>query len=34
MEEIFPRMMDSISNDVHMVGIYGLGGIAMSGRWF
>ena len=25
MEEIFPRMMDSISNDVHMVGIYGLG---------
>ncbi|RVX01198.1 Protein HUA2-like 2 [Vitis vinifera] len=27
MEEIFPWMMDSISNDVHMVGIYGLGGI-------
>ncbi|XP_010646987.1 disease resistance protein RUN1-like [Vitis vinifera] len=27
MEEIFPWMMDSISNDVRMVGIYGLGGI-------
>ncbi|RVX07081.1 putative WRKY transcription factor 19 [Vitis vinifera] len=36
MEEIFPRMMDSISNDVHMVGIYGLRGIALAGdhNWF
>ena len=30
MEEIFPQMMDSISNDVHMVGIYGLGGIGKT----
>ncbi|RVW13959.1 Disease resistance protein RRS1 [Vitis vinifera] len=29
MEEIFPWMMDSISNDVRMVGIYGLGGIGI-----
>ena len=30
MEEIFPWMMDSISNDVRMVGIYGLGGIGKT----
>ncbi|XP_059590540.1 disease resistance protein RPV1 [Vitis vinifera] len=30
MEEIFPQMMDSISNDVRMVGIYGLGGIGKT----
>ncbi|WKA11168.1 hypothetical protein VitviT2T_028699 [Vitis vinifera] len=30
MEEIFPWMMDSISNDVRMVGIYGLGGIVQE----
>ncbi|KAL6316609.1 hypothetical protein AAG906_018864 [Vitis piasezkii] len=30
MEEIFPWMMDSISNDVRMGGIYGLGGIGFE----
>ena len=30
MEEIFPQMMDSISNDVRMVGIYGLRGIGKT----
>ncbi|XP_034674890.1 disease resistance protein RPV1-like [Vitis riparia] len=30
MEEIFPQMMDSVSNDVCMVGIYGLGGIGKT----
>ncbi|RVW18689.1 Disease resistance-like protein DSC1 [Vitis vinifera] len=30
MEEIFPQMMDSISNDVRMVGIYGFRGIEDS----
>eukprot|EP00261_Vitis_vinifera_P030658 XP_019071901.1 PREDICTED: TMV resistance protein N-like [Vitis vinifera] len=30
MEEIFPQMMDSISNDVRMVGIYGFRGIGKT----